>query len=85
MLEINQSMSLSTDTQIDLKIKTSLIEDTLKKVTDEKADTSYIAVYPTENTKKYDKLFCFPFPEELFNGNFLSGNETSQLLSLIKQ
>lgn len=92
-MEVNQSPSLSIDTEIDLKVKLSLIEDTLLFVINSNEDKikdnyhyHYWQIYPNDKlSNKYDKLFCFPFPKELFDGNFLSSFDTNTLLSFIQQ
>jgi len=94
LMEVNQSPSLSLDTEVDQLVKTKLISDMLlilgycnSPSCNPNSNTSnFWRVYPTtKNAKKYQKLFCFPFPQDMFcnNNPFLNSSEVRQLVSIL--
>jgi len=87
IIEVNQSPSLSTDLIVDLEVKGKLIEETLKllNLAQSKENSYFWTIYPTKNSSKFKKLFCFPFPEELLNGDFLDSTTISDLMLAVRK
>jgi len=86
IMEVNQSPSLSIDLPIDLKVKQKLIEETLRLMIDKNGERDHFwNVYPGRDHTRFTRLFCFPFPEELFNGNFLDLSSLSNLMSAVRK
>ncbi len=65
------------DTEVDRMVKEALIEDTFHVLFD-KSD-HFLPI----SCQGFQKLFCFPFPEELFGEEFLNNQEASQLLRML--
>lgn len=69
LLEVNQSPSLAIDTPVDKAVKSLLLKETFKLLglcSPSTPPSCFWRVYPNkEQAQRYDKLFCFPFPQEL--------------------
>jgi hypothetical protein len=75
---------------VDVKVKEDLLEHTFKLLSVSDAVSSggskWWRAYPsTKNAAKYEKLFCFPFPQELYEQEFLDTQEATQLLQTIQR
>jgi len=87
-MEVNQSPSLTMDTDVDKIVKHDLIESTFKLLGISNQSTTsskFWRAYPsTKREAEYQKLFCFPFPQEIYGEEFLNDGDVQQLLSAIQ-
>jgi len=89
LLEVNQSPSLATDTEVDMNVKEKVLTDVFRILNFGKLPGStnidFWKIFPTKKAENYKRFFCFPFPSELFQNQFLEKDDSIALLNYLQK
>ena len=77
------------DTSVDMHVKEDLLKNTFQILNISNGSPGGVKwwrAYPsTKNASKFQKLFCFPFPQEMYDQEYLDNQEASQLVQTMQQ